>query len=57
MVEENKLKDITIEKSEGDKNNYRLFTLDNELEVLLIQDNNQGATDAEEDTSEPIAYA
>jgi secreted Zn-dependent insulinase-like peptidase len=29
-----------VEKSERDPNEYHLFTLENGLEVLLIQDNN-----------------
>ena len=35
------MQDYGIQKSSGDKNQYRLFELPNKLEVLLIEDNNK----------------
>ena len=34
------MSDIKIEQSPGDQNKYQLFTLENGIQVLLIQDNN-----------------
>ena len=34
------MSDIEVEKSPGDQNKYQLFTLENGIQVLLIQDNN-----------------
>ena len=34
------MSDIGVEKSPGDQNKYQLFTLENGIQVLLIQDNN-----------------
>ena len=44
--------DIKLAKSEGDKNEYQMFTLDNNLQVLLVNDLNQEASDK----GDPIAY-
>ena len=34
------MSDVVVEKSPGDLNKYKYFTLLNNLKVLLIQDNN-----------------
>ena len=46
------MSDTKISTSEGDLNDYVTFTLPNNLEVLLIQDNNQ----KELEKGESIAY-
>ena len=43
--------EIIINKSAGDKNDYQLFKLKNDLQVLLIEDNNQAGG-----KGEPMAY-
>jgi insulysin len=34
-------REVTINKSEGDQNEYFYYTLPNKVKVLLVQDNNQ----------------